>query len=92
MDTDDRNDGGEEGEKTPCELSEVSFSVNFAQKGPLKLMVLKETSTFRKTDEGVWLYAKGDVTYEASPVVEGEAASIVEGSEKAAPDAAGVVA
>lgn len=56
-------DGGEEGEKTPCELAEVSFSVNFAQKGTLKLMVLKETSTFRKTDEGAWLYAKGDVDY-----------------------------
>ena len=46
------------------ELAEVSFSVNFAQKGTLKPMVLKETSTFRKTDEGAWLYAKGDVITE----------------------------
>jgi len=46
-------------------LAQVAFKVKFAQKGTVKLTVLKETSTFRKTDEGAWLYAKGDVDYEA---------------------------
>ena len=48
-----------------AELAQVDFRVDFVQKGTLNLMVLRETSTFRKDAEGRWLYAKGDVEYEA---------------------------
>lgn len=59
---------------TPCvaprcaRVPQVDFRVDFVQKGTLNLMVLKETSTFRKDAEGRWLYAKGDVEYEAQSV------------------------
>jgi len=45
-------------------LAQVDFRVNFVQKGSLNLMVLCEKSTFRKVD-GKWLYAQGEVSYEA---------------------------
>ena len=51
--------------KTACTLAEVDFRAKFCQKGTVKLTVLNEKSTFRKTDDGEWLYAKGDVEYEA---------------------------
>jgi len=57
----------ESGGATAAELAQADFRVNFAQKGTLNLMVLKESSTFRKVD-GKWLYASGEVAYEAQEV------------------------
>ena len=54
-----------EAASTSAELAQVDFRVDFVQKGTVNLMVLCETSTFRKDAEGRWLYAQGDVTYEA---------------------------
>lgn len=42
-------------------LAQVDFQADFCQKGTLNLMVLRETSTLRKADNG-WLYAQGDVS------------------------------
>jgi len=50
-------------------LAQVDFRADFAQKGTLNLMVLKETSTFRRDEHGRWLYAQGEVDYEAQSVV-----------------------
>jgi len=60
-----------EGEKealTPAELAQVDFKVDFVQKGTLNLMVLCEKSTFRKQADGEWLYAQGEVGYDAQSV------------------------
>jgi len=81
---------GEHEAVMPGAVETVAFRASMVQKGAVKMLDLLETSTIVREGDR-WLYAKGDVTYEASPVVEGEAAAIVEGSEKAAPDA-GVVA
>jgi len=53
---------------TVARLAQVDFHVDFVQKGTLNLMVLKERSTFRQTSEGHWLYAKGEVDYDAQSV------------------------
>ena len=45
--------------------AKVSFQADFTQKGTPNLTTLKELSTFRKTEDGIWLYAKGEVDYEA---------------------------
>ena len=54
----------------PVDLSSASsasvgFRARFVQKGTLNLMVLCEQSTYRKADDGRWLYSAGDVSYEA---------------------------
>ena len=51
----------------------VSFRAKLVQKGAIKMLDLLETSTLVRGAEGGWLYAKGEVGYEASPVVEHEA-------------------
>ncbi len=57
------------GDSTAAELAQVSFKVDFVQKGTLNLMVLNEKSTFRKDAEsGKWLYSKGEVSYDAQAV------------------------
>ena len=60
--------GAAEGTAEAAELAEVDFRADFAQKGTLKLMVLKETSTLRKSSESGWLYAQGEVSYDAQSV------------------------
>ena len=45
----------------------VAFRANFVQKGTINLLVLCEQSTFRRVD-GKWLYADGQVNYEAQSV------------------------
>ena len=60
--------GAAEGTTEAAELAEVDFRVDFAQKGTLKLMVLSETSTLRKSGESGWLYAQGEVSYDAQRV------------------------
>ena len=44
--------------------AEVGFRANICQKGTLNLMGLREISTVRKSEDGRWLYWKGDTTYE----------------------------
>ena len=52
-----------------AELAQVDFKVDFVQKGTLNLMVLCEKSTFRRdAASSAWLYAQGDVEYEAQSV------------------------
>lgn len=46
-------------------VARVAFRVNFCQKGTLNLMVLCEQSSFRRAEDGTWLYADGQVNYEA---------------------------
>ena len=46
----------------------MDFTADFCQKGSLNLLVLKETSSFRKDTEGRWLYAQGEVDYDAQSV------------------------
>ena len=45
-------------------MTEVDFRADIVQKGTLNLLVLCETSTFRRVD-GAWRYSKGAVEYEA---------------------------
>lgn len=49
-------------------LAQVDFKADFRQKGTINLMELHETSTFRLDAEGGWLYAQGDVSYDAQSV------------------------
>ena len=46
------------------------------QKGAIKMLDLLETSTLVPGPDGGWLYAAGDVSYEATPIVEGDAAEL----------------
>ena len=46
----------------------VSFRARLVQKGAIKMLDLVEKSTFVRED-GKWLYAAGEVQYEASPIV-----------------------
>ena len=41
-----------------------------------KMLDLLETSTLVPGPDGGWLYAAGDVSYEATPIVEGDAAEL----------------
>lgn len=69
-------DGLEVGEQQPADAADavkVSFRAKLVQKGAIKMLDLLETSTLVRGAEGGWLYAKGEVGYEASPVVENEA-------------------
>jgi len=52
----------------------VPFRAKLVQKGAIKMLDLLETSTLVRGAAGGWLYAKGEVEYEASPILEGEAA------------------
>jgi SEC-C motif-containing protein len=45
--------------------AKVPFKAKFCQKGTVQLTVLNELSTFRQTEDGQWLYTKGEVSYEA---------------------------
>ena len=65
-------------------LAQVDFRVDFVQKGTLNLMVLCETSTFRQDAEGRWLYAQGEVEYDAQSIVltEEEKAQLAERAEE----------
>lgn len=45
--------------------AKVPFKANFCQKGTVALTVLNELSSFRQTEDGEWLYTKGEVSYEA---------------------------
>ena len=67
-----------------AELAQVDFRVDFVQKGTVNLMTLCETSTFRRGEEGRWLYAQGEVEYEAqsADVTPEEAAAIREKAEQ----------
>jgi len=48
------------------EEAQVAFRADFCQKGTLNLMTLCETSSFvRHPTTGAWLYANGQVTYDA---------------------------
>ena len=57
-----------------AELAQVDFRADFCQKGTLNLLVLKERSTFRRDGaSGAWLYAQGEVDYDAQAVQLSEA-------------------
>jgi len=52
---------------------QVPFRAKLVQKGAIKMLDLLETSTLVRGAAGGWLYAKGDVEYEATPEAEYEA-------------------
>ena len=54
----------------------VPFRARLVQKGAIKMLDLLETSTLVPGPDGGWLYAAGDVSYEATPIVEGDAAEL----------------
>ena len=46
-------------------LGRVAFRANMVKKGTVNLMTLCEQSTFRRCEDGTWLYVDGEVSYEA---------------------------
>ena len=46
----------------------MKFRAHLVQKGAIKMVDAIETSKFVRDHDGRWLYASGDVEYEASKV------------------------